>query len=78
MNWRGTGDSPATWSAPGRAVREKVHREPCLLVADAAHQAAVSGAGESPAQIPANSPIGLRVWRGLGDSLARAGKSCRG
>ena len=36
---------------------EKVRREHYLLVTDADYQAAVSGAGEIPAQIPAHSPL---------------------
>ena len=36
---------------------EKVRRDHYLLVTDADYQAAVSGAGEIPAQIPAHSPL---------------------
>ena len=36
---------------------EKVRREHYLLVTDADYQAAVSGTGEIPAQIPAHSPL---------------------
>jgi hypothetical protein len=50
---------------------EKVRREHYLLVTDADYQAAVSGAGEIPAHIPAHSPLIMSHQESSKPSVAR-------